>query len=222
MRTPPRQVGESQPGTTESHVEPDAKVVQRHPRRQSCSQAPKLVRPLLPQAEGVEQLLVDGLYVIWRIPATPSASSASATPRGRCVWAGRDDLCPVMLEPPEVVFGALIDDVGAGGGRPYAPQPAVLGWALRAKKVSAICWSAVLAQPKPVMTPVGSTAASRVKSPRTPSQAITPADVGLSGQPSVSSALGVSKMGIALSCPGLRKGKLVRPKEPPGRGPSPR
>jgi hypothetical protein len=39
------------------------------------------------------------------------------------------------------------------------------GWALIAKKLSASCWSAVEAAPKqkPVMTPVGSTAASKLK-----------------------------------------------------------
>jgi hypothetical protein len=43
-------------------VEPDAKVVQRHPRRQSSTQTLDLVGTLPPEAEGIEELVVDRLY----------------------------------------------------------------------------------------------------------------------------------------------------------------
>ena len=60
------------------------------------------------------------------------------------------------------------------------------------KNVSARGWSAVEAEPKqkPVITPVGSTAVSK-REPLVPSYAVGPADVGPSGEPSVSPALGV-------------------------------
>src|SRR5215212_3939648 len=62
MRSPSEQVSEGQPGTTELPIEPDAEVVQSHPRRQTCSQSLKLMRPLPPQAEGVEQFVVGALH----------------------------------------------------------------------------------------------------------------------------------------------------------------
>ena len=42
-------------------VEPDAEVVQSYPRRQPCSQPFKLMRPFPPEAEGVEEFVVDAL-----------------------------------------------------------------------------------------------------------------------------------------------------------------
>src|SRR5215213_9499404 len=62
MRSPSQQVSEGQPGTTELLIEPDAEVVQSHPRRQTCSQSLKLMGPLPSQAKGVEQLVVSALY----------------------------------------------------------------------------------------------------------------------------------------------------------------
>ena len=62
LRSPSQQFSEGQPGATESIVEPDAEVVQGHPRRQTRPQPTQLVRPLLPQAEGVEKFVVDRLH----------------------------------------------------------------------------------------------------------------------------------------------------------------
>ena len=58
---------------------------------------------------------------------------------------------------------ALVGHVGSPEERrAHADEPGVRGSALTAKKVSAICWSAVEAAPKqkPVITPEGSTAQS--------------------------------------------------------------
>ena len=43
-------------------IEPDTEVVQSHPRCQTCPQSTQLVRALPPEAESVEQLLVDTLH----------------------------------------------------------------------------------------------------------------------------------------------------------------
>ena len=43
-------------------IEPDTKVVQRNPRRQSSTQTMDLVGTLSPEAEGIEELVVDRLY----------------------------------------------------------------------------------------------------------------------------------------------------------------
>ena len=65
-----------------------------------------------------------------------------------------------------------------------------LGAALTAKKVSARGWSAVEAEPKqkPVNHPARSYGGQQGEA-LVPSYAVGPADVGLSGEPSVSSAL---------------------------------
>ena len=45
-------------------VESHAEVVQGHPRRQARSQTPNVVGALPPQAEGIEQLVVDRLHYL--------------------------------------------------------------------------------------------------------------------------------------------------------------
>jgi hypothetical protein len=62
-----------------------------------------------------------------------------------------------------------------------------------AKKVSASCWSAVeaAAKQKPVTTPEGSTAASKLKPIGTIPLSVGPTDVSLSGQPSMPPTLAV-------------------------------
>jgi hypothetical protein len=57
LRSPSQQVGESQPRASKLLVEPDAEVVQRHPRRQTSPQAAQFVWTLPMKAEGVEQLV---------------------------------------------------------------------------------------------------------------------------------------------------------------------
>ena len=61
MRSPSQQLGEGQPGATELVVEPDAEVVQSHPRRQTSSHATNVVGPLPVKAEGVEEFVVNAL-----------------------------------------------------------------------------------------------------------------------------------------------------------------
>src|SRR5215212_2633824 len=106
MRSPSEQVSEGQPGTTELPIEPDAEVVQSHPRRQTCSQSLKLMGPLPPQAEGVEQLVVGALHDLadggHPPPEALGPASLFRVPFGRM-----DDSSPVMMEPLEVVFGAF-------------------------------------------------------------------------------------------------------------------
>src|SRR5829696_1491567 len=59
LRSPSQQIGKGQTGTAEPIVEPDAEIVQRHPRCQTSSQPIKLMRALSPQTEDVEELVVD-------------------------------------------------------------------------------------------------------------------------------------------------------------------
>src|SRR3954471_17174906 len=126
MRLPSQQVGEGQPGTTELLIEPDAEVVQGHPRCQTCSQPLKLMGPLSPEAEGVEQLLVERLHDL----ADTSHPSPHALRPGieRISFGRMDDARPVALSPAAMVVGSfetLVGYVGSRGGRPCTGKPSV-------------------------------------------------------------------------------------------------
>jgi hypothetical protein len=135
-------------------VESDTKVVQRHPRRQSGTQTLDLVGTLPPEAEGIEELVVDHLHDLTEPGHPPPQAFGPASLLG--VALGRmEHLRSLALKPAPMV--------------PEKADPTLRsprsGAALTAKKVSARGWSAVEAEPKqkPVITPVGSTAASREK-----------------------------------------------------------
>ena len=126
MRSPSEQVSEGQPGTTELLIEPDAEIVQSHPRRQTCSQSLKLMGPLPPQAKGVEQLVVGALYDLV-VGGHPSPQMLG--PRLERVSFGRmDDARPVALSPAAVVVGSFetfVGYVGSRGDRAYTRKTSV-------------------------------------------------------------------------------------------------
>jgi hypothetical protein len=107
-------------------VEPDTKVVQRHPRRQSSTQTLDLVGTLLPEAEGVEELVIDRLDDL-TYPSNPSPQTLGPGLLG--VSLGRvNNLRPVAFEPTLMVLGALETFVGyvrATTERADATQPGV-------------------------------------------------------------------------------------------------
>jgi hypothetical protein len=86
-------------------IEPDTEVVQSYPRRQTCPQSTHLVRALPPEAESVEQLLVDAL----RDLADRGNPPPQALGPGFTAVALRrvDDARPVTIEPSLMVFFAL-------------------------------------------------------------------------------------------------------------------
>src|SRR5215210_2215898 len=97
MRSPSQQVGEGQPGAAKTVVEPDTEVVQGYPRRQSSPQTYELVGPLPPQAESVEQLIVDAfddLTEPGHPPPEPLGPGLSGVALGRM-----DDRRAVVVEP---------------------------------------------------------------------------------------------------------------------------
>jgi hypothetical protein len=114
-------------GATELVVEPDAEVMQRHPRRQSSSQTPDLVGPLLPQAEGVKQLVVDPLYNLTNASDPPPQALGPASLL-RVALGRMDDLGSVAFQPtPMIVFSleAFVCEVGSREGRARAFEPRV-------------------------------------------------------------------------------------------------
>ena len=181
-------------------VEPDAEVVQRYPRRQPCPQPRHVVRSLSAEAEGVEELVVNALYDLADAEQPPPEA---LRPRPAAVTFRRmDDPRSVTIEPPPMIFEtfeALVGHVRSRSQRAYALGSLGSGWRLRAKNVSANGWSLVLAdpKPKPVTTPLGFTAKTASKSPRTTLDDCSSRCHSVTGQPSLTSALGVSRMGIA-------------------------
>ncbi len=167
MNLPSHQISEIQPGTTEPVVEPNTEGVQRYPRRQPRSQTLKVVGTLSPQAEGIEQLVVDRLHDLpypgKPLPQAPGPASLTGVALGRM-----DHIRTIAFKPAPVVFfalEALVSNVSSREGQAHAFEPGVRIGPDIVKKVSARGWSAVEAAPnqKPVMTPVGSVAVSRQK-----------------------------------------------------------
>jgi len=108
-------------------VEPDAKVVQSHPRRQTCSQSLKLIGPLPPQAEDIEELLVDTLHDL-TYSSHPPPELFGPGLLARVSFGRVDDLRPVALKPPSVILGALetfIGYIGSPGSRAHTDEPRI-------------------------------------------------------------------------------------------------
>lgn len=101
-------------------VEPDAEIVQSYPRRQASPQPLKLVGPLSPQTEGVEELVVDRLHDL-ADAGDPSPQALGPYLTG--VAFGRTDKPrSVPIEPAPMVFfalEALVGDVGPPGRRAH-------------------------------------------------------------------------------------------------------
>src|SRR5215210_4922422 len=191
MRSPSQQVGKGQPGATELVVEPDAEVVQSHPRRKTRPQTAHLMGTLPPQAEGVEELVVDRLYDLTEGSHPPPQTLG---PGHFGVTLGRmDDLGSVALQPTPVVFGSLeafVGHVDPREGRTHAWEPRVgvsphREEALGQRLVCGGGGAETEAHDHPRRLYGGQNREALI-----PPYAVRPSDVGLSGEPSMSTALG--------------------------------
>src|SRR5215217_34297 len=128
LRSPLQQISdESQPRTTKLLVEPDTEIVQRYPRRQASSQAFQLMGPLPPEAEGIEELVVDRLDDL-AYSSYPSFQALGPVPLAGVALGRVDDAHPVAFQPASMVFfalKALVGYVGSPGRRSHARQPRV-------------------------------------------------------------------------------------------------
>src|SRR5215203_6430927 len=127
LRSPLQQISESQPRTTKLLVEPDTEIVQSYPRRQASSQAFQLMGPLPPEAEGIEELVVDRLDDL-AYSSHPSSQALGPVPLAGVALGRVDDACPVAFQPASMVFlalKALVGYVGSPGRRSHAWQPRV-------------------------------------------------------------------------------------------------
>ena len=110
-------------------VEPDTKVVQCHPRRQSSTQTLDLVGTLSPEAEGIEELVVDRLDNL-AYSRHPSSRALGPVPlAGVAGFAGRvGDARPIAFQPASMIFfalKALVGYLGFPGCLSHTRQPRV-------------------------------------------------------------------------------------------------
>ena len=107
-------------------VEPDTKVVQRYPRRQSSTQTLDLVGTLSPEAEDIEELVVDCLDDLTD-GGHPPPQTLGPGPFG--VALGRmDHSRSVALQPAPVVLyslEALVGHVGSRESRAHAAESGI-------------------------------------------------------------------------------------------------
>jgi hypothetical protein len=175
-------------------VEPDAKVVQGHSRRQPSPQTLKLMGSLPPEAEGVEELVIGVLHDLADACDPPPQAFGPASLAG--VAFGRmDDLCPVTFEPPSVVLGsleALVGYVGSRASRAHADEFSVRVGSegeegFRHLLVGCGSSSEAEAGYDPGRVDGGEQAKALI-----PPQTVGPSDVCTTGQPSMPSTLTVS------------------------------
>src|ERR687897_690112 len=193
MRSPSEQVSEGQPGATELLIKPDAEIVQSHPRRQTCSQSLKLMRPLPPQAKGVEQLVVGALYDL----ADGGHPSPQMLGPGleRVSFGRMDDARPVALSPAAVVLGSFetfVGYVGSRGDRSYTGKALVLLSPHSKESLGHLLVGGRGGSKAETRDDSSGICSGEQRKAFVPSQAVGPSDVGLSSKPSMSSAFTVS------------------------------
>src|SRR5215204_1546646 len=149
--------------------------------------------PLPPEAEGVEQLVVDALHNL-AYCGHPASQALGPASLARVSFGRMDDGCSVALLPAAVVLGslkALVSYVGSPADRSHADEPLV--WlsphgeeGFRQMLVGGRSTSEAEARDDPSRVDGGQQAKAFV-----PSQTITPTDVSLPGHPSMPSTLAV-------------------------------
>src|SRR5215216_39258 len=175
-------------------VEPHTEVVQRHSRRQTSLQPAQLVRSLSPEAEGVEQLVVDAFYDLAH-GSHPPPQTLGPAPLAAVALGRVDDAHPIVIEPTPMVFftlEALVGHVGSCGRRSHAQKSRV--WSMPHGGEEGLDHLLVSGRS-------GTEAKARDEARRicgheqtealVPSQAVGPSNVCETGQPSFAPALGI-------------------------------
>src|SRR5215204_4470665 len=192
MSSPSHQICELQPRSAQLVVEPDTEVVQRNPRRETGSQTPDLVGPLPPEAQGVEELIVDCLHDLTdrgNPPPQALGPGLSGVSLGRM-----DYLRPVAFEPaPVVLFSleAFVGHVDSREGCTHACEPRVGVSPQRQEALGQWLIGGGGTPETETRYCPGGLYSGKQGEALVPPYAVGPADVGLSGEPAMPAALGV-------------------------------
>src|SRR6266581_9678254 len=192
--SPVKQLGESQRLSSELHVEPEAKVMQSDLCSQACLEAIQRMRTLTCQPEGIEQLAIDRFNDLTQ-PSQPASPGFGPLDLTALMW-GSDHLCTVSGLPVAmqlITCKAFIGHIDALSGS------ADTGQRRRGKLSSG---EKGLGKAMVVATAHGKAKAGNHASWRNgsehmealiPANAVAPADIGLSGQPSRAASLGIAR-----------------------------
>src|ERR671910_749829 len=194
LRSPLQQISESQPRTTKLLVEPDTEIVQRYPRHQASSQAFQLRGPLPPEAEGIEELVVDRLHDL-AYSSYPSSQALGPVPLAGVALGRVDDAHPVAFQPASMVFfalKALVGYVGSPGRRSHARQPRVRSMPDGEEGLGHLLVGGRSSTEAKTHDDIRRIDSQEQTEALVPSQAIAPSDVCPTGQPSFTSALCIS------------------------------
>src|SRR5215218_564709 len=191
LRSPSQQVSKSQAGATELPIEPHTEVVQRHPRCQTSSQASQLVRSLSPEAEGVEQLVVDAFYDL-ADGGYPPPQALGPVPLAAVALGRVDDAHSIEIEPTPMVFfalEALVGHVGSRCRRPHARKSGVRSMPHSEEGLGYLLVGGRSGTEAKACDDARRICGHEQTEALVPSQAVGPSDVCVAGQPSFASAL---------------------------------
>src|SRR5215211_1779137 len=149
--------------------------------------------PLPPEAEGVEELVVDALYDL-ADGGHPAPQSLGPVLLAGVAFGRVDDVCPVVFEPPPMVLGALEALVGyvrSRGSRTHTEEPLVrLSPHGEESLRQLLVGGGSGRETEAGNAPRGIDRSEQAKA-LVPSQAVRPTDVGIPSQPSCPTPLGV-------------------------------
>jgi hypothetical protein len=148
--------------------------------------------PLSPEAEGIEQLIVDALHDLADASHPPPQALGPGLAAVALGWV--DDARSVEIEPPPMVFlafEALVGYVGSRADRAHADKLGVRSGSHGEEGLRhLLVGSGSSSEAKACNDPAGIDGSEQAKS-FVPAQAIAPADVGAPGQPSMPATLAV-------------------------------
>jgi enamine deaminase RidA (YjgF/YER057c/UK114 family) len=190
VNSPSHQICELQSRAAELVVEPDAEVVQSYPRRQSGTQTLDLMGTLPPEAEGVEEFVINRLDDL-TYPGNPPPQRLGPGLFG--VALGRmDHLRPVAIEPAAMVFSAFeafVGHISSREGRAHADESGVrIGPEVEERLRQWLVGRGGSTEAK-ARDHSGGLNGGQKEEALLPAQAVGPADVGISGKPAIPTTL---------------------------------
>jgi hypothetical protein len=173
--------------------------MQSNPRGQRCPQTLKLMGPLSPEAECIEQLIVDALHDLANA-SHPLPQGLGPTPLARVSFGRMDDGCSVTLLPAPVVLNPFETFVGYVWSRADQTHTDQFGVRLSSQGEEGLRQLLVGSGSSPeteACNDLGGICCGEQRKALIPSQTIGPTNVSVAGQPSPCPRRLQSRTGIA-------------------------